>query len=395
MTTTIVTDRLSRGRDTTVAYLPQLTKGVVNTSPAFIPLRRTTGKPKVAITYATDDTIQVTNQGQEQVQDTKEYSMEFESSTSKQSITLLGQAIHGDQVAFTNTATTYAALVDGHTVSATAYAALSVGDGFWLTGYTNPLLNVFSIVASKGGSNKIVTTIAPAATESAGASVTLVSNKTINADLPTYNLLQRRTVDLSAAGSVSYLTLYDSILDTAALDIPETGFSKLSGSFKAEKQVPGVALISGQTTAAISTDKVVSSVQNILGFYIDGVSQTCIQKNLTIEVNNSYSGDDAAACSRQFARGQFEVTGSMTFRSRISSTLDWEAIYQAGTRKGVGVLMSHGGTTDQTYIWIPQAVITEHNQADGSNDVANHDMSFGAEGNAAANATIVIYKSWV
>lgn len=395
MATTTVTDRLTRGRDFTVAYLPQLTKGVVNTTPEFIPLRRTTGKPKVAIGYTQDDTIQVTNQGQEQIQDTKEYTMDVEASTSKQSIRLMMQAIHGDQVAFTNSSNLVAALVDGLTVSATAYAALAVGDGFWITGFTNPLLNTFYIVASKGGSNKIVTTIAPVATEAAGATVILTSNQTANDDLPTYNLVQRRTKDNSAAGSVSYLTLYDAVIDTLSLEIPETGISKTNAAFKAEKRVDGNLLISGQTTAAITTDKAVSVVQNIIGFYVDGLSYTCIQKNLTIDINNGYSGDDAAACSRQFARGQFEVSGSMAFRSRISNTLDWEVIYQDGTRKGLGVLISHGGTSDQTYIWIPQAVITEHNQADGSNDVANHEVSFGAEGNAAAAATIMIFTNWV
>lgn len=393
MATTIVTDRLTRGRDFKVGILAQLTKGVVNTTPAFEPFRRTSGKPKQTIGYTQDDTIQTTNQGQANIQDTNEFGMDVEASTSKQSIRLMMQALHGDETIFTVTATTIAAVATGFTVPAGTYAALSIGDGFWVTGFVNTLINGFYIVAGKTGGNTIATTIAPVATEIAGASVTLKSNKTLNADLPTYNLLQRQVVDVSAAGGISYMTLLDGVVDTHSIAIEETGIVKSSTSFKAERRVTGTAAIAGQTYAADSTDKAVSSVLNVLGFYVDGLSLTCIQKKLSIEVANGYVGDDAAGCARQFARGQFAVSGSVSFRSRISNTLDWEAIYLAGTLKSIGVRINHSAT-EETYIVIPQCCITEHSQADGSSDVASHEVSFGAEGSAIVNYTTAVFKNW-
>lgn len=390
----VVNDRLLRGRDIRVGIFPQATKGVVDASPVFVPYRRTTGKPTVTIGYTQDETIQLDNQGQQNIQDTKEYTVEIESSVSKQTIGLLIQAIHGVEVAYTNTAITFEATATGFILPAATYAALSVSDGFWIEGFDNDEIDGFYIVASKDGANEITTTIAPVAAEAAGESVTLTTNKTVNADAPTYNLIQRRVTDLSEATDISYLTLYDAVLNTLSIEIGETGIVTNSAAFVAERRIEGTGSIAGQTYAAASTDRSISAVQNIPGFYVDGLDYTCIQKSMSIEVNNNYAGDDAAGCTRQFARGQFAVSGSAAFRARISNSLDWERFYQEGTTKSLGVRISHGGG-DETYIVMPQALITEHSQADGANDVANHEVSFGAEGNAATNSTIMVFRNWV
>lgn len=391
---TVVNDRLLRGRDFRVGIFPQATKGAVDANPVFVPYRRTTGKPTVTIGYTQDETIQLDNQGQQNIQDTKEYTAEIESSVSKQTIGLLIQAIHGVEVAFTDTGADYEATATGFILPVESYTALSVSDGFWIEGFANDEIDGFYIVASKDGSNTITTTIAPAAAEDVGAAVTLVSNKTVNADSPTYNLIQRRVTDLSETSDVSYLTLYDAVLNTLSIEIGETGIVTNSAAFVAEQRIEGTSEISGQTYAAAATDRSISAVQNIPGFYVDGLDYTCIQKSMSIEVNNNYAGDDAAGCSRQFARGQFAVTGSAAFRARISNSLDWERFYQNGTTKSLGVRISHGGG-DETFIVMMQALITEHSQADGANDVANHEVSFGAEGHAASNSTIMVFRNWV
>jgi len=41
-----------------------------------------------------------------------------------------------------------------------------------------------------------------------------------------------------------------------------------------------------------------------------------------------------------------------------------------------------------------QNAITEHDQADGANDVANHEVSFAAEGHAGTSSTIMIFTNW-
>ncbi len=389
-----VTDRLVRGRDFSVYKSVQTAKGAINATPAFTPFRRTTGKPTVAIGYTVDDTVTVDNQGQQNIQDTKEYTTEIASSFSKQSVLLLIEAIHAGQTAYTNTATTSSTDATGLTVAAAAYAALSVGDGFWVTGFVASGANGFYIVKTKDASNHISTTIIPGTVEAAGASVTLKSNKSKNADLPTYSALQRQVTNLSEVALISYLTLYDSVPDTFSMEIGETGIVTSSAKFVSDRRVEGTLPFTGQTIAAPLTDRAVSAVKNIPGFYLNGLSATCDQKSMSLEIANGYTKDDAAGCSPQWARGQFAVSGSMSYRSRISNTLDWEAIYQNGTLVQIGVRLSHGGG-DETFITMPQVVITEHSQADGGNDIASNEMSFGAEGNAAFAATIGVYTNWV
>jgi len=389
-----VADRLTRGRDFSVGISEQTAYGAINATPVFTPVRRTTGKPMKAVGYTQDDTVTTDNQGQQNIQDTNEFTMELAASFSKQSVQWLLQSVHGTETATTSTGTTFAATAGGFTLSSAAYSASAPGDGFWAIGFVNPLIDGFYIIESKDGGNAVTTTIAPVATEAAGASVTFKRFKTINGDAPTYNALQRRVTDMSAVGNVNYFTVYDAVIDTMSMEIGETGIVKGSAKFVAEHEVPGQLLISGQTYAAAPTDRSLSAVQNIEGFYVDGELATCVQKSLSLAIANGYTGDDAAGCIRQYARGQFAVTGSAAFRSRISSPLDWESYYRNGTTKALGVRVSHGGG-DETFILLPQVLVTEHSQADGSNDVASHQVSFGAEGHAASSSTIQVFRNWV
>ncbi len=385
--------RLTRGSDFSVGLSKQTVQGTINTSPVFTPYTRSSGKPAKKIGYTQDDTVTTDYNAVQNIQDSVELTAEIESSAAKQSISLMIAAIHGAQVTYTNTASTFASLADGFTVPVATYAALLVGDGFWVTGFAGATINGFFIVASKGASNKIVTTIAPAATESAGASVTLKSNRAVNADTTSYYTLQRRTADTSAAGSVSYFTTYDQVLDTFDLTIGETGIIKGKAGFKGEQEVSGVALVSGQTYASAPTDQVLSAVQNVEDFYVDGVSATCLVKSMGINIANAYSGDDAAGCQKYYARGAFTVGGDLSIRSRIDNTLNWEAIYRAGTRKAIAVRLSHS-TTEETYIVLTRVVMTDHSQEDTNSAVASHKMTQAAEGDATTGYTIGIFTNW-
>jgi hypothetical protein len=386
-----VSDRNLSGKDFAVGISPQTAYGAINASPVFRPVRRTTGKPKTAIAYTQDDSVTTDNQGVDNIQDSTEYTMELSSSMSKQSIFLLGTAIHGDFVNYTNTASTYVALADGFTVPALAYAALSVGDAFWVTGFAGATINGFYIVSSKAASNKIVTTIAPAATEPAGASVTLVSNKCKNGLAPTYFTVQQST---ATSTTPIYDTYYDMIVNTLSVEIGETGITRCNFNMVGERKLAQTTALSGQTYSAKLSDRSVSASQDITDWYVDGIKATCIQKNITINIDNGYAGDDAAACARQYARGQFAVSGSASLRSKLSAPLTWRTYYEQSTRKSMGVLITHPNSTDQTFVVMMQNAITEHNQADGANDVANHEVSFAAEGHAATSSTIMVFTNW-
>lgn len=386
-----VADRNLTGKDFSVGISPQTAYGTVNTSPVFRPLRRTTGKPKTAVAYTQDDSVNTDNHGVENIQDSTEYTMELSSSFSKQSVYLLSAAIHNDFVNFTNTATTYAALVDGFTVTAPAYAALSVGDGFWVSGFAGATINRFYVVASKAAANKIVTTVAPAATETAGASVTLISNKCRNGLLPTYFTVQEMVATSSAP---LHYTYYDNVVNTASIEIGETGITRFNCNTVGERKLPQTTAVAGQTYSAKLTDRSVSASQDVTNWFVDGALATCIQKSMTINIDNAYTGDDAAACARQYARGQFAVSGSASMRAKLTSPVLWRDYYEQAIRKSMGVLITHPASTDQTFIVMMQNAITEHDQANGANDVANHEISFASEGHAATNSTIMIFTNW-
>lgn len=389
LTPTTVSDRLLRGSDVTLGFSLQTAYGAVNATPVFQTARRTSGKTKKTVSYSTDETVTGDFQGLEQIEESTELMGTLESSTSLQSVDLLNYAIFAAETIHTNTAATFAALVDGLTVSATSYAALEVGDGFWMSGFANPLLNVFYVVASKAAANKIVTTIAPVATETAGATVTLKFNRYKNADNAYYLTLQTKTKDAVAAGGVDHHTIYDSLAGSASFEIPATGRSTTTLEYSAEREVSGTAQVSGQTYAAVPTDKYVSSSKNIKAFYIDGLSATCAMKSLSISINPNLSADDAAGCSKRYSRGVFEVTGSFEIRVKISASTTFRDYHNNGTRISIGVLFDHSDG-NETYIVIPQAVVTEYDAPD-ANGVSIGSVSFAAEGHSASASTIRTY----
>lgn len=386
-----VADRNLRGSDFGVYISPQTAYGAVNVSPVFRPVRRTTGKPKTAIAYTQDDSVTTDNQGVDNIQDSTEYTMELSSSMSKQSIFLLGTAIHGDFVNYTNTAITFAATASGFTLPAATYTALEVGDAFWVTGFSDDTIDGFYIVESKDGSNNVTTTIAPPITEIAGASVTIVSNKCKNGLAATYFTVQE-TVQTST--TPIHGTYYDMVINTLSAEIGETGITRCNFNMVGERKLDQTTAVSGQTYSAKLTDRSVSASQDVTDWYVDGQIYTCIQKSMTINVDNAYTGDDAAACARQYARGQFAVSGSTSMRAKLSDPVLWRTYYEQSIRKSMGVLITHPASTDQTYVVMMQVAINEHDQPNGANDVANHEMSFGAEGHAATSSTFMIFTNW-
>jgi hypothetical protein len=390
---TVVNDGLLGGGDFRVGKSLQTDKGAINASPVFTPVRRRSGKTDKAIGYVQDETVSDTYQGQEQIQDTKDLTISIEASFVKQSVDLLIEAMYASETLFTDTDTVFAALADGYTVSPDAYAALSVGDAFWIDGFSVDAANGFAIVAEKAASNKIVTAVAPGATDAAGDSVTLTMSKYVNANNAYYSTFQTRATDLSKASDINYHTIYDAIPNNFSMEIGETGIVSATADYVAEREVEGEDSISGQTYAAAQTDRPISAVQNIVDFYVNDEIATCKMKSLTVSIALNQQGDDAAACTKYFTRGAFAVTGSSVVRSMKSNPFVWRNYYWNGTRVSIAVLIDHGGG-DQTFIVLPQVVLTEAPMDDGNNAIANTQASFTAEGNATTNSTIRVYRNW-
>jgi hypothetical protein len=393
LTATTVGDGLLGGLDFRVGKSLQTVYGAVNTSPTFIPLRRKSGKTNKTISYTTDEEVLSDYQGQQQIQDSQELGCTIEASMTKQSIDLMIEAMYAAESLLTNTGTTYASLADGFTVTTTAYNGLSVGDVFWVSGFADATISKAYIVASKGASNKIVTTIAPPATESAGATVTLISNKYKNANNAYYSTLQTRATDLSKAGNLDYHTIYDAIPNACSFEIGETGIVSCTTEYVAEREVSGTAAISGQSYSSATTDAAVSAYSGVVGFFVNGLLASCKVKSLSGSIALNQSADDAAACSKRYTRGAITVTGSLSVRSLKTAPFTWRDYSWAGTRVSMGALLSHG-SGQETFIDFPRAVVIENEMDDGNNAIANSKASFACEGDATKVATMQIFRNW-
>lgn len=394
---TNVTDRAMRGSDFSVGISVQADKGVIDPNPVFTPYRRTEGKTTKTVNYTEDPTVNNGMQGLEQILESKDLGAELSSSFSKQSVDLIIQALHAAEVAIAIAETDISSTATGFDTAAGDFSALAVGDGIWVGGFVDTTINGFYIVSTVSALS-INVTIAPAAIEAAGASVTIDTNRAWNADAACYNTIQTRATDKSAVGEVSHHTLYDALLSTLSVEIGEVGIVTNSATFVASQEVPGNAEIAGQAYAASLTDRSVTSVKggdaSVQGFYVNGDSATCIVKSLSFEINNNHEKDESAACDALFVRGQPTFSGSASIRSKISAPFTWRDYSWESTRVEIGVLVSHG-SGDETFVMFRQNVITEATMPDGNGAVSNTDASFVCEKDSDADVTVAVYRNWI
>lgn len=389
-----VADRQLVGGDFKVYLSPQTAKGAINASPVFQAFRRTSGRAKKTVNYTQSAEVSLDFNAVRQIQDTSEIMAEVETEATKQTMNMLISALHGTEVVTTQTATTISTTASGLSASSgTPFATINVGDFIFVTGFANPLLNRTYLVTAKASSTAITTSPAPAAVVAAGASVTVKSNRTINANTPTYYTGQNRVIDNSAAGLTDYYTPYDGIINSQSVAIGETGILTSTVSMMFERDTVNNAVIAGQTDSAELTDAPLSAVQNIANWYFGGSSALCVLKSATININNNYQKDDAAGCVSRYGRGQFDVSIEGVSRSSIADSMNVRDLYYAGTRTAFGVEFDHGGG-DKTVIYIPQGVLTAWDMEDGQNVISNDSFSLSAEKSTSLAYTIAVFRNW-
>ena len=149
-----------------------------------------------------------------------------------------------------------------------------VGDYFKASGFTDPLLNVWSRIETKTDSNNITTSTAPASVEAAGASVVIYSRKTTSGKTRYYDIVQERIRDTSQADDIAYSSFYNGAIDTSTVTIGETGILGFSLSYLFEKKLDQLTEITGQTDGANDLSNSYSSALNVTGYFANGVSQT-------------------------------------------------------------------------------------------------------------------------
>ena len=391
---TIVNDRSLSGNDISVYLSPQTTKGAIDASPVFDPFRRTEGKAKKEIAYVSSSEVKSNRQGRTQVQDTITYTGALSFELSQDSAKYLDGLIHGTATDNDITASiTIAATALGFTSSA-EFAALSVGDWFKASGFTNPLLNTYYKVSVFTDSSTIETEVAPVATEIAGASVTLESTKTSSGSDQTYYTTQTRTVDKAAAGDIDYRTFYDAVINTGTIEVGETGIVTGGFELNIEQLLAGVAIVSGQADNAADGSDPVSAVNNISAIYVDGVNSNCGVKSFGIDFNNNYQGDRAAGCEGEsYAFGDVESTGALVTRAVISNTFDWRNKFEASTPFALACVFTWADGRWMV-VEIMRAKLTEHSMPDASNVISSNEMSYSAEEDPITNKTVQIFRNF-
>ncbi len=399
MPTSTVNDREMRGSDFRVGISKQAVKDVVDVNPIFTPVRRTEGKNMKNVSYVEDPSVNGMFQGKEQIKENESFSAEIQSVVTKQSIDWLIQSLHADVVNMEITGIDISFTSSGISSASAVFAEYFVGQGFWVTGSTGALNDMFYVVKELTSDSVIVTEPPPPVTEGAGASITITSQVSQNRDLPTYNIMQTRGTDLTQPDDVNYYSQYNGVANQVDVEIPETGLWSATGNFVFESEyVSNPSPIPGQTYLPPPADRAVTSARNavpgIKYFYVDETRQTCKVKSLSLSVNNNYQEDPFAACPSSYYRGDFQLSGSFIMRSLISNPFTWRDKCWNSTRFSIAFLLTHGGG-EETYVIFHQNIATEATQPDGSGTVAHTEVTFGSEEKLDIETTASICRNWV
>ena len=387
--------RLLSGNDISFRLSKQTAKGAIDASPVFDVIRRTEGKARKQTSYVQSSEVKTNRQANQNIQDSSTLAADIGFEFTKQTVKYLQYAIEGTESTLINlTDTDIAADANGFTDAAgNGFAGLSVGDYFYISGFADSTIDGWYRLTVKNSDGDIETSPAPAATEVAGATVSVVSYRTYSDSDISYFTGQTQIVDESKAGNLDYFTVYDGYINSASFEVGEAGVITGNMALVFEQEQSGTAIISGQTDATADTSNVLSAINNVTRLWVDGVRDNCTVKSMGFEFSNNLQEDKAAGCvGSSYANGQMTLTGSINARLPIDDSLDFRDRYNAGTNVAFAAELLHTGS-DGTIIEIPRAKVTEHEIPDGSNVVANAEMTYTAEEDSRGY-TCVIYRNW-
>lgn len=371
----------------------QTAKGAIDATPAFDEFRRTEGVSKKTTSYVQSAEIKTNRQARSNIKDAITFEGEISFEMTEQTIGLFQDAIQGVEAVNSVTDTTIAAAASTFTDSGNGFT-FSVGDYVFVSGFADTTINrTHRVTAAAAGS--ITVSPVPAATEVAGATVTIQTRVTSSASTVAYYTGQTRTVDESKAGNIDYLTNYDGVMDTASFEVAETGIVTGSIAFKFGQLTAGTAIISGQTDNTIDSSEVISAVNDVTKIWIDGVDSdpVCTAVSMGFDFANNLQASQAAGCEgAEYSNGDITLSGSLNARNRVDDSLLWRDRYDDKTPVAIALEIAHSATK-HTVIEIPLVAITDHAIAGGTNVTANSEMAYTAEEDSRGY-TCVIYKDW-
>lgn len=388
-------ERLLNGNDYSMRLSKQTAKGAIDATPAFDVVRRTGGKARKQTSYVQSSEVKTNRQASQNIKDSTSLMADIESEMTKQNIAYLQYAIQGVETTLIDlTDTDISADANGFAdATGTGFSALTAGDYVFVSGYGNTLLNqAYRVDVVNGGGADIETTPPPPAIDAGGDTVNVLSYRTTSASTIPYFTGQTQVVDASKAGSIDYFTVFDGYINSASFEIGETGVVSSSMAMLFEQEQPGTAIISGQTDVT-DTSNVLSAINNVVKFWVDGVDSDCTIKSMGFEFSNNFSEDKAAGCvGSSYANGQMTLSGSVAARLPIDNPMLYRDKYNNGTAVELAAELLHTGT-DTTIVSIGKAIVTEHEIPDGSNVTANSEMTYTAEEDSRGYTT-VIYRNW-
>lgn len=381
------------GKQISTHLSKQTVRGAINSNPVFDQLRKTEGAPKKTTTYVQANEVRTDRQAREQIKDSSTYDAELSFDYYEQSIPYLIDAIQGVEVTNSVTDITIAATATGITDSANGFTFI-VGDYVFSSNFATSSLNRSHRVTA-ATSGEITLSPAPATTESAGATVTIQTRKTSSGSTIAYYTGQTRTVDETKAGDLDYFTPFDGIMNDTKFEISETGIMNGSSTVKFESPAVGTAIVSGQTDNSLDTSSTISNITGVTKIWIDGLDTdpVCTIKSMGFEFSNNLIEDRAAACEgAEYGNGEISLSGALVARNRVEDSLIWRDKYNNGTDVAIAVEIDHGGGK-HTIIEIPNAKITDHTMPDGSNVLANSDMTYTAQVDSRG-FSCAVYRDW-
>jgi hypothetical protein len=387
--TTTVPNRELLGQDISVHLSPQTTKGTVDATPQFFKVKRIGGMIKQNKTSTTSNTISNSQNGKQNIQTGSEQAAEISTEVFNQTKTLLNAAIHAPELDRTYTGTDVAITATGFTIPGTTLVA---GDFIFVSGATDELNNVTYCVTDVTG-DEVTTNPAPAATEVAGASITVSCKKYVNGVTPTYFLGQRRQLDKSKVGELAYFNFTDGLIDSMSIEIPEEDLLTATTNMIWEVAEDGRAAIAGQTDATEDASQAASVKNQFKGFWIDYEKPNCLLKSGSIEIANGYQGSPSAGCKRVELGGrEFAVNGSFVAKNYIANSTYWEEKFLAGDRINLAfeIVWPDGNAM---VIQIERAYLAEHEQG-SETGFSNSTLNFQAEENSDTNSTIRVFTNF-
>tara|TARA_R100000951_G_scaffold25649_1_gene21814 strand:+ start:804 stop:1970 length:1167 start_codon:yes stop_codon:yes gene_type:complete len=365
------------------------------TTPVFTEFRVVDGSPKKSVSYTQSAIVDPSGQAPDQVFEDFTLEGSLESEFNDSSVDYLRRAIHGNETLVNVTGVDIATTATGfNSGSSNAFADLFIGDYFKVSGFTDPLLNVWHRIETKTDANNITTSVAPSSVEATGASVTIYSRKTTSGKTRYYDIVQERIRDTSQSGDIAHKSFYNGAIDTATVTINDKGILGFSLGYLFEKLLDQLTPISGQTDAASDLSNSYSSALNVTGYYANGISQLCEFASMTIEITNQYSSLSASGCSAKILGKQpINVSASISALAFDDAPFKWIAPSENSTDTSFAVKLSNDAKTQDVLIAMDRCKITDSGLEKGDVFYTNPFTAL-AQSSNNQDTTITIYTNY-